>query len=53
MRTALRLFPAPALYGETLSSLGPAALDDISARGGLHPFSEALRPFLLEVAFLC
>ena len=40
------------LHGEALSSLGPAALDYIPARGGAHALPEALGPFLLEIAFL-
>jgi hypothetical protein len=48
----IRVVPGPVLYGETLPALGPAAFDDIPARGGAHSLSEALRPFLLKVAFL-
>jgi hypothetical protein len=45
--------PARELHGETFSSFGPAAVDDVPARCGAHSLPEALRPLLLEIAFLC
>jgi hypothetical protein len=40
------------LYGEPLSSLGSATIDNFPAFGRAHALPESLRPLLFEIALL-